>query len=151
LLCTTYFGVRIGDLLSIEGRAIHKAFQGRGLGTTALYEVLANTDIFAAASVTRNPAVPKLMSKAFRVVSPDLGAPDPLHAFHSSPLVYDVTDFYAQHIGANPAETPLVRGRYGEGLYGLDDPGQGMTALPEVQLNPGDGIIMVAIERREDI
>ncbi len=88
------------------------------------------------------------MRSAFRVVSPDLGADDPLHYFKDRGLVRHLCDVYARHVGANPEDVPFIYGRYGNGLYGRDDPGEKMTGLPEIVNQPGNGIIMVAIGRR---
>lgn len=146
-----FCGGRIGNVLSIEGRAIRKDFQGRGFGTQALRDIVQTENVQAAASVTRNPAVPFLMHKVFRVVSPDLSAAEPLHYFDNVSEVRDLTEVYARHVAADPAELPFVRGRYGEGLYGFDDPGRDMLGLPGIAENPGDGIIMVALDRRSEV
>lgn len=140
--------VRIGGLLSIEGRAIGKDFQHKGLGTLALREILATENVQTAASVTRNPAVPRLMSKAFHIVSPDLEMPDALHHFKHNEHVRELTEIYAKHIDVRAEDVPFVVGRYGNGLYGFDDPGETM-ALPQISDYPGNGIIMIATEKRE--
>jgi hypothetical protein len=139
-------------VLSIEGRAIRPEFQGQGLGSLALHEILqTEKDITAAASVTRNPAVPRLMHKAFYTVSPDLQAEDPLHLVRNDGVLREISEDYSEYVGADPAETPLVRGRYEGGLYGGDDPGRGMRGLPEVSEHPANGVIMVAMDRRYEI
>jgi hypothetical protein len=136
-------------LLTIEGRAIRQDCQGQGLGTLALKQLLANVNVDAVASVTRNPAVPKLMTKVFHIVSPDLSSPDPLHYFKSSRLIQHMTNSYAEHIGAAVEDQPFVCNRYGDGLYGGYDPGREMTCLPQISNNPSNGIIMVAMAQKE--
>lgn len=135
-------------MLSIEGRAIRKDFQGKGLGTLALSDILRLTGAQAAASVTRNPAVLALMRKAFHIVSPDLTADDPLHRVTSHKLVRHLTEVYARHVSADVRDIPFVYGRYGNGLYGTTDPGRAMRALPDIANTPGNGVIMVAVSRR---
>lgn len=90
------------------------------------------------------------MAKGFRVVSPDLNAPDPLQPFTQNTAVRQLTELYAQHVDADPTALPLVPDRYTGGLYGGPDPGVGMAAvgLPQLAQHPEHGIIMVATERR---
>lgn len=104
-------------------------------------------DVQAVASVTRNPAVPRLMGKAFHVVSPDLSAADPLHHYKESALVRHISEVYAKYVGGDPEVAPFVYDRYGNGLYGHEDPGR-LMALPEIANHPGNGIIMVATAKR---
>ncbi len=113
----------------------------------ALHDIVESDRIEAAASVTRNPAVPRLMASSFYTVSPDLQAADPLHHFKDDGLVRHLTEVYATHVEADPSTLPFVPGRYGDGLYGGDDPGRRLTMLPEIAEHPGNGIIMVAIDR----
>jgi hypothetical protein len=133
-------------LLSIEGRAIRREHQGQGLGTLALHDILEATGAPMAASVTRNPAVPKLMTRAFHTVLPDLTAPDALHTMQRAD-VQEATELYASHVGADPADAPFVFGRYTGGLYGGTDPGAHMP-LTEITSDPENGIIMIATDRR---
>lgn len=149
LHCTIDYGVGIGDdILSIEGRAIRPEYQNQGLGSLALKDILQKIpNITAAASVTRNPAVLKLMGKNFRTVSPDLGAVDPLHFVKENDRVQKVSTIYAEHIGADSAQIPFVFDRYAGGLYGDNDLGKAMP-ISEIAQNPQHGIIMVAIDRR---
>lgn len=105
-------------------------------------------DIESAASVTRNPAIPRLMASGFHTVSPDLDSDDPLHHYGRNEKVRALTETYAEHIGASPADLPLVVGRYEGGLYGYDDPGRHI-GIPELAADPESGIIMVATDRRQ--
>lgn len=139
-------GVRIGDLLSIEGRAIRREYQGHGLGKAALQEILRTEQFDAAASVTRNPAVLKVMQSGFCTVSPDLRAADPLHSMRD-PLLQELAQVYSAHIGSNPAEAPFVNGRYTGGLYGGVDPGAGIAALPQLANHPENGVMMLAVDK----
>lgn len=141
------FGGRIGDLLSIEGRAIKREYQGNGIGTVALYDLLDTHDFQAAASVTRNPAIPRLMANGFYTVSPDPEHHDPLHHFKRNDRVKELTEAYAEHIGAKHEDLPFALGRYEGGLYGYADPGHDM-GIPEIADNPENGIIMIATDRR---
>jgi hypothetical protein len=144
----TCCGADIGDLVSIEGRAIQRVHQGTGLGTLALHQLLdAHPDIAAAASVTRNPAIPRLMTRGFNVVSPDLGHENPLHHYKNNRLLRHLTEVYGAHVGADPATLPLVPNRYTGGLYGYADPGQHM-GIPQLAESPEHGIIMIATERK---
>ncbi|HSX34143.1 MAG TPA: hypothetical protein VLF62_00685 [Candidatus Saccharimonadales bacterium] len=136
----------IGDLLSIEGRAIKREYQGRGLGKTALQQILATEQFDAAASVTRNPAVLKVMQSGFCTVSPDLRAADPLH-YMRDPLLRELASVYSAHIGSDPKDAPFVPGRYTGGLYGGEDPGRGMAALPQLAANPENGVMMLAADK----
>jgi hypothetical protein len=104
-------------------------------------------DIEAAASVTRNPAIPKLMTSGFYTVSPDLEHHDPLHHFKNNPRMRELTEVYAEHIGAPATDLPFAFGRYEGGLYGYADPGQAMS-IPEIADDPENGIIMIATDRR---
>jgi hypothetical protein len=142
----TFCGAVIGNVLSIEGRAIRSEYQHQGLGTLALYDILDSEDVQAAASVTRNPAVPRLMANGFYTVSPDLNAPQPLHHMMRDARVQHVTEVYARHVGVDPADAPFAFGRYAGGLYGSTDPGRCMP-IPEIAGNPENGIIMVALDR----
>jgi hypothetical protein len=144
------YGVVIGDLLSIEGRAIKQAYQGNGIGRLALIDLIGAYDIQAAASVTRNPAIPRLMLNGFKVVSPNPTQPNPLHAYRHNDRVRAFTEVYAEHINAETASLPIVPGRYEGGLYGYTDPGRNM-GIPEIEADKENGVIMVAIDRREDI
>lgn len=147
LPCTTPLGGGIGDLLSIEGRAIRREYQGNGIGTLALYDLLDTHDVESAASVTRNPAIPRLMTNGFYTVSPDLDNPDPLRHFKSNIRVRELTEVYAEHIGSEPAALPFAISRYEGGLYGYTDPGEQM-GIPQISDYPENGIIMVATDRR---
>ena len=147
----TYLRSIIGGLLSIEGRAIRPEYQGKGLGTLALSGILKVTNVPAAASVTRNPAVLRLMTTGFQIVSPDMGAGDPLHYFRNDERVQEATEVYGRHVVADPQSLPFVYDRYTGGLYGESDPGQNLTALPQVANNPENGVIMAAVERRYDV
>jgi len=148
--CATQSGAVIGDLLSIEGRAIRQAYQGNGVGKLALVDLVDTYDIQAAASVTRNPAIPRLMRTAFSIVSPDPANADPLHAYHNNSQVRAFTEVYAEHIGADTATLPIVPGRYEGGLYGYADPGLAM-GIPEIESSNESGVVMVAVNRRGDI
>jgi hypothetical protein len=108
-------------------------------------------DIQAAASVTRNPAVPRLMANGFYTVSPDLEHPNPLHHFKRNRLVRHLTEVYGSHVDADPGELPFAIGRYQGGLYGYTDPGLRMAGIPEVTDNPDNGVIMVAVDRRRPV
>jgi hypothetical protein len=91
------------------------------------------------------------MTKGFHIVSPDLATPDPLHLAHEHALVRHLTEVYGAHIGADPAQLPFALGRYEGGLYGYADPGQAMTNIPEIADNPENGIIMVAVGRKQQL
>lgn len=144
---TILFGGLIGDLLSIEGRAIKREFQGNGVGKLALHDMIDTYDVHAAASVTRNPAIPRLMANGFHTVSPDLTYHDPLHHFKQNDRIRELTEVYAEHLGANPDGLPFALGRYKGGLYGYTDPGNAM-GIPEITDDPENGIIMIATDRR---
>ena len=131
-------------MLSIEGRAIRREYQGLGLGALSVRKLIQEEDFDAAASVTRNPAVLRLMRKHFYTVSPDLSDPDPLY-YMDNLVIGHVVDVYGKHVGADPQDLPFVHGRYTGGLYGYADPGRGMEALPQIADNPESGIIMVAM------
>jgi hypothetical protein len=105
-------------------------------------------DITAAASVTRNPAVLGLMHKSFSTVSPDITAENPLHLFENNPTVQELTELYAAHVDAPMEALPFALRRYGDGLYGQEDPGVALTQLPVIAGHPGNGVIMVATNRR---
>lgn len=141
----TCSGGSIGNLLSIEGRAIRREHQALGLGALSLRKLIQEEEFDAVASVTRNPAVLRLMRKHFYTVSPDLSDPDPLHYMNDS-VVSHVVDVYGKHIGADPQDLPFVHGRYTGGLYGYTDPGRGMDVLPQIADNPESGVIMVAMD-----
>ncbi len=137
------------NLLSHDGRAIVKEFQGRGLARVALTALLKDDDlhICAAAGATRNPAVPKVMASSFNTVSPDITRPDdPLHHYRDDPSVQYITDVYARHIGADLEHLPFTH-RYGDGLYGKDDPGQRMP-LAQIRETPGMAVIAVAVNKK---
>ncbi len=138
-----------GLLLSIEGRAISREFQGKGLGSTALRELLlSEPEAIAAASCTRNPAIPRLMSRYFTTVSPDIKDTNPLHFYNDNEIIRYLTAVYGEHVNASPADLPFTYGRYTGGLYGADDPGAAFPGLPELQISPENGMIMVATGRR---
>lgn len=141
----TCFGGSIGNALSIEGRAIRRDYQALGLGSLSLRELTLEEKFDAVVSVTRNPAVLRLMRRHFYTVSPDLTDPDPLH-YMGDPMVSHVVDMYGEHIGADPRDLPFVHGRYTGGLYGYADPGRAMGALPQIADKPESGIIMVAMD-----
>ena len=139
-----------GNLLTHDGRAIRKEFQGQRLASVALDKLLEddNLHITAAAGATRNPAVPKVMARSFATVSPDVSRPDdPLYHYHNNPLVRYITDLYARRIGADVTTLPFTH-RYGEGLYGASDPGKQMP-LAEIRNNPGMAVIAVAVDKKE--
>lgn len=148
LLCTRFCQAAIGNLLSIEGRAFRRETQGRGLASLALREIIQDENITAAASVTRNPVILHVMRKSFATVSPDVHAADPLHHFKNSQVVRELTELYGAHVGAPHETLPFALGRYGNGLYGCDDPGLALTQLPEITAHPGNGVIMLATDRR---
>lgn len=100
------------------------------------------------ASVTRNPAVLRLMAKFFRIVSPDLDDPDPFHHLKDDKLVQHLTKVYGRHVGADPAHLPMVVGRYTGGLYGGADPGKNIKQLPAIARHPENGMVMIALDRR---
>lgn len=141
----TCFGASIGDLLSIEGRAIRRAHQAKGLGGLSLKKLLAEEQFDAVASVTRNPAIVRLMRKGFLTVLPDLSDPDPLHHMRD-PVVRHLVQTYGRHIGADEASLPFVHGRYKGGLYGYADPGEQMNVLSEIANSPESGVIVIAMD-----
>lgn len=112
----------------------------------ALRQMVATYHFDAAASVTRNPAIPRVMRECFHGVMPDLTAEDPLRHMRD-PLFGHLATIYARHIGSDPHDAPFVPGRYTGGLYGADDPGQGMARLPGMAENPENGIMMLAADR----
>ena len=137
-----------GLLVSIEGRAIHQDFQKRRLGSIALRELLVSEpEIVAAASCTRNPAIPRLMNRYFDKVSPDISHTHPLHLYEDDEDIRYFTEVYGTHVGAAPEDLPFTYGRYKGGLYGSNDPGVNFPGIPEIQTNGENGIIMVATER----
>jgi hypothetical protein len=87
------------------------------------------------------------MTNGFYTVSPDLEHHDPLHHFKRNDRVRELTEVYAEHIGASPDDLPFALGRYEGGLYGYADPGQAM-GIPEIANDPENGIIMIATDRR---
>ncbi len=135
----------IGNLLSIEGRAIRRAHQANGLGMLSLKKLIAEEDYVAMASVTRNPAIIKLMRKAFYTVLPDLTDADPLHPMQDK-VVRHLVNVYGRHVGADPRDLPFVHGRYKGGLYGYADPGKGLEGLPQIAGSPESGIVMIAMD-----
>ena len=125
-----------GQLLSIEGRAIRSDFQGRGLGSAALRELLlTEPDVVAAASCTRNPAIPRLMSRYFGKVSPDISHANPLHYYETDEFVRYFTEQYGNHVNVLPQDAPFAYGRYVGGLYGHDDPGANFLGVPQLHSN----------------
>lgn len=115
------------------------------MGGLSLKKLLAEEQFDAVASVTRNPAIVRLMGKGFFTVLPDLNDPDPLHHMRD-PLIRHLVQAYGAHIGADEASLPFVHGRYKGGLYGYTDPGEGMNALPEIANNPESGVIVIAMD-----
>ena len=104
-------------------------------------------DIESAASVTRNPAIPRLMANGFYTVSPNMDSPDPLGVYKQNERVRRLTEMYAQHVDARVDDLPFVFGRYEGGLYGYEDPGR-QIGIPELADDPESGIIMIATDRR---
>lgn len=149
MLCTKRLTAVFGDIVSIEGRAIRQEFQGQGLGSLALRHLLKqDNSIVAAASVTRNPAVPKVMSKCFAKVAPDLSAIQPLEIYND-PQIKTIMEAYGNYLGISPQNLPFAVGRYKGGLYGYEDVGKQMDKIPQIANYPENGIIMAAINRRE--
>lgn len=139
-------------MLSVEGRAISPAYQGNGLGTLALHDTLQQyDDVRAAASITRNPAIPRLMAKAFHTVSPDLNHPNPLRPFVHDDRIRTLTEMYARHTDTATETLPFAVDRYQGGLYGGVDPGQNMIDIPEIAGYPENGIVMIAIDRKDTV
>ncbi|MFC0112544.1 GNAT family N-acetyltransferase [Kibdelosporangium aridum] len=102
-----YAFVRAGavELLSVEGRAIAREHQRRGLGVRALQGLLEVTDASMIASVTRSPAIPKLMKHAFYTILPDLSALNPFHPVERHD-VREAAECYARYAGADPVNMP---------------------------------------------
>ena len=98
------------------------------------------------ASVTRNPAVLRLMRKHFFTVSPDLNDPDPLYHMQDR-LIAHLVEVYGRHVGADPKDLPFVHSRYTGGLYGYADPGRDMDKLPQIASNPESGVVMIAMDQ----
>lgn len=139
-------GVRFGDVLALEGRALRPEVQRRGFGSKALRIMLDRTGIDRAATVTRNPATVRLVATNFRVVSPDLRAPRPLH-LASDAEIAAITQEYAQHIDSQ-GPLPVVTGRYEpSGLYGGQDPGRKMP-IPQVAQNVTNAVIVAGKGRK---
>ncbi|MGZ3146387.1 GNAT family N-acetyltransferase [Lentzea chajnantorensis] len=127
----------------VEGRAITPAHQRGGLGTRCFREFVDTTGASAVATVTRNPAVCRMMAAEFRTVLPDLTSDRPLRTLHH-PGVAMAVRTYAAHLGADGAGLPFIRNRYPGGLYGVRDPGLRMP-LPEISRDPSCGVITVGV------
>ncbi|MBV2357152.1 GNAT family N-acetyltransferase [Streptomyces sp. J2-1] len=134
-------------LWSIEGRATLTAYQGMGLGALALARFLEVTGAETVVSVTRNPAVCRLMARRFTVCLPDLdpAAADPLRPLEHS-AVRDAVKRYADHLDAADNPLPFLENRYPGGLYGAADPGRAMP-FPELAGHPANGMITVGTNR----
>lgn len=137
---------RESGLWIIEGRAITPAHQGGGLGTRCFREFVDTTGATAVATVTRNPAVCRMMAAEFRTVLPDLTSDRPLQTVHH-PGVATAVRRCAGHLGVDVAALPFIRNRYPGGLYGVRDPGLRMP-LPEISRDPSCGIITVGVGRK---
>ena len=136
---------RESGLWIIEGRAIAPAHQRGGLGTRCFREFVDMTGANAVASVTRNPAVCRMMAAEFRTALPDLASDCPLQTLRH-PGVAAAVRCYAGHLGAEVAELPFLRNRYPDGLYGARDPGLRMP-LAAINRDPSCGIITVGVGR----
>ncbi|KOV83935.1 GNAT family N-acetyltransferase [Nocardia sp. NRRL S-836] len=130
----------------VEGRAIAPAHQRGGLGTRCFRDFLDTTGANAVATVTRNPAICRMMAAEFRTVLPDLSSDRPLRTLHHSGIATAVRH-YAGHLGADVAELPFIRNRYPGGLYGVRDPGLRMPS-PEISRDPSCGVITVGVGRK---
>ncbi|USX55493.1 GNAT family N-acetyltransferase [Lentzea sp. HUAS12] len=133
------------DLWVVEGRAITPAHQRGGLGTRCFREFVDTTGANAVATVTRNPAVCRMMAAEFRTVLPDLASDRPLRTLHH-PGIATAVRSCAAHLGADAAGLPFIRDRYPGGLYGVRDPGLRMP-LPEISRDPSCGIITAGVAR----
>ncbi|KJK42531.1 hypothetical protein UK23_36720 [Lentzea aerocolonigenes] len=137
---------RESGLWIVEGRAIAPAHQRGGLGTRCFREFVDTTGANAVATVTRNPAICRMMAAEFRTVLPDLTSDRPLRTLRD-PEVATAVRRYAAHLGIDVAEPPFLRNRYPGGLYGVRDPGLRMP-LPEISRDPSCGVITVGVGRK---
>ncbi|WP_055546861.1 GNAT family N-acetyltransferase [Streptomyces sp. NBRC 110028] len=134
---------------AIEGRATRTAYQGMGLGMRAFAGFLDVTRADIVTSVTRNPAVCRLMAHHFEVSLPDLrpSAHDPLWPLKRRG-VSDAMRRYADHLDVSHDRLPILENRYPSGLYGVADPGKGMP-LPDLANHPEHGMIAVGVGRQQ--
>lgn len=129
----------------LEGIAVKKAYQSKGLGLHALTACVQERKLTYLTATTRNPATVKIMGGVGSRAVPDIRAEDPF-AHSSDEKIRRALMYAAQH--KNLAEgyratMPFLPGRYPQGLYGAD-PGVGMQ-IPFITEDETNAFLVASI------